>query len=724
MPRLFVSYSRVQETFARKLATDLIECGADVWMDVLSIQAGTNWSNAIQQGLDSCDMMLLIISPDSMSSVNVQQEWQYYVDDGKEIVPVLHSPAKVHFQIRRLQYIDFHEQDYDIAFRQLHTELRRIGADLDPIDETYEDIAIPADQKPLEAQTDPDRPTGLNTLVSAQPHTKTERGSRLPLLMGIGAGIAAVAIVALLLLSGGGDNASADETATAQALAALATDTDEPATNTPEPPTRTSPPTNTPLSQRDIARTQNAATRDANQTATATLWTPTSGAAFRQTVAAEDTLTAQARRSATAAANQTATATLWTPTPTVTPTATATATSTPTNTPTPTTTATATNTSTPTVTPTATTPPGLPGGEGVTDNDDWRPLVRIIGGVEMVLVPIGCYPPADGSDPVCFDEPFYMDRTEITNGEYSRLVGSFTGEDAPRENVALQPARNFCTSRGGRLPTAQEWTYAASGPDGLRYPWGNEFIATNLVFAGNNPGRTATAGITRGDKSWVGAVDMAGNVAEWTNDEVSGGEAIIKGTSWSQVAEFAAADAEQTAFTNSQRNTIGFRCVIDVEPGETFEDTLFSIIRSREDLRSFAFALDAAVPSLTVALNEDGPYTLFVPNNTAFDNLAIELNMTVGEILADADIMSDIIRYHIASDEISFEQLTEMRTESINTLLLDNAIAVNVDVNDLVTLNRAADIIEPDIDRATNGVVHIIDQVLLPDGVINRLRGN
>ncbi len=124
MTRVFISYSRVDEAFARRLATDLDRLGAEVWIDVDDIPPGANWSTAIQQGLDTCDALVLIISPDSMASKNVEDEWQYVRDESKAILPVLWRPVpKLHFQLRRIQYVDFHRQDYDTALGQLRARL-------------------------------------------------------------------------------------------------------------------------------------------------------------------------------------------------------------------------------------------------------------------------------------------------------------------------------------------------------------------------------------------------------------------------------------------------------------------------------------------------------------------------------------------------------------------------------------------------------------------------
>lgn len=125
MHRIFISYSRHDESFARKLAQAISEIGADVWIDIEDIPAGMKWSKAIQEGLDTADTMLIILSPTSMSSANVEDEWQYFMDKRKPIIPILWQPTNVHFQLNRLQYIDFHNQSFPHAFDDLLTELER-----------------------------------------------------------------------------------------------------------------------------------------------------------------------------------------------------------------------------------------------------------------------------------------------------------------------------------------------------------------------------------------------------------------------------------------------------------------------------------------------------------------------------------------------------------------------------------------------------------------------
>jgi formylglycine-generating enzyme required for sulfatase activity len=151
-------------------------------------------------------------------------------------------------------------------------------------------------------------------------------------------------------------------------------------------------------------------------------------------------------------------------------------------------------------------------------------------GVEMVVVPPGCFimgstdfQDAQPVTKICFDLPFAMDKYEVTNEQFNRLKGKaqnasrWTGDQRPREMITWSEVLSFCKTRGARLPTEAEWEYAARGPDGLAYPWGNDFADDKAVYTRTSGGRTADVGSMPNGKSWVGAFDMAGNVWEWTS---------------------------------------------------------------------------------------------------------------------------------------------------------------------------------------------------------------
>ena len=175
-------------------------------------------------------------------------------------------------------------------------------------------------------------------------------------------------------------------------------------------------------------------------------------------------------------------------------------------------------------TPTPTPTPVPPTPDYVTSNADWTPVTETFNDVEMVQVPAGCFEMGHDAGrrderpahEICFDHPFWIDRYEVMNAQYGE-AGNFAGDERPRENLTWFEARDYCEAREARLPTEAEWEYAASGPDNLIYPWGDELIEDNLVFDRNSDNKTFPVGSRPEGASWVGALDMAGNVWEWVS---------------------------------------------------------------------------------------------------------------------------------------------------------------------------------------------------------------
>jgi len=124
----FISYSREDSEFALKLAGDLKAGGAAVWLDQLDIAPGQRWARAVQDALNECPRMLVILSPASASSTNVDDEVSFALEEKKTVIPVIYRECKIPFRLRPFQYVDF-RSDYDAALKRL---LRTLPAELIP----------------------------------------------------------------------------------------------------------------------------------------------------------------------------------------------------------------------------------------------------------------------------------------------------------------------------------------------------------------------------------------------------------------------------------------------------------------------------------------------------------------------------------------------------------------------------------------------------------------
>jgi formylglycine-generating enzyme required for sulfatase activity len=160
------------------------------------------------------------------------------------------------------------------------------------------------------------------------------------------------------------------------------------------------------------------------------------------------------------------------------------------------------------------------------------------GAAEMVSVPAGsfmmgcnsavdtsCNPDESPYHSVYLDA-FSIDKTEVTQAAYSSCIAAGTclaiqglpSDQVPVHDMTLANAMDYCAWVGERLPTEAEWEKAARGTDGRIYPWGNDAPTCDLAVFGTCASAPAAVGGRSAGASPYGALDMAGNVAEWVAD--------------------------------------------------------------------------------------------------------------------------------------------------------------------------------------------------------------
>ncbi len=196
--------------------------------------------------------------------------------------------------------------------------------------------------------------------------------------------------------------------------------------------------------------------------------------------------------------------------------------------------------------------------------------------------------------------PFALDVMPVTNAEFARFLAASGWQPAdpahflrhwvrgapppgreqhPVVYVDLEDARAYAAWAGKRLPTEEEWQWAAQGPDGRRYPWGQEPPGPDRCNDGRT-GTTTPVDAFPAGRSPLGCLDLCGNVWEWTESERSDGRtrfAILRGGSFyrrggspwyfdegPQPVDFAAKALLWGPRLDRCAN-VGFRCAVDLE---------------------------------------------------------------------------------------------------------------------------------------------------------------
>ncbi|NIP99341.1 MAG: SUMF1/EgtB/PvdO family nonheme iron enzyme [Nitrospinaceae bacterium] len=178
-----------------------------------------------------------------------------------------------------------------------------------------------------------------------------------------------------------------------------------------------------------------------------------------------------------------------------------------------------------------------------------------------MFVPGGSYQPLSSDSPLRLD-PFYLDRTEVTQKDYEAVMGDnpsyFKGPDRPVEKVTWFDAREYCRRVDKRLPTEWEWEKAIRAGRDTRYFWGEAMDDAYAWYKGNADKQTHPVG--RKKPNPFGLYDMAGNVWEWTASFHAAGGKIVRGGSWRNSEVSLTSGKRIPSLPIHKFHYVGFRC--------------------------------------------------------------------------------------------------------------------------------------------------------------------
>ena len=127
MAQIFISYSRKDIDFIRKLAGDLEKAGYDVWWDLTDLRGGDDWPRVIPAAIEASQYVIVVLSPNSAISDWVEKEYTQALSLRKKIIPILLERSGIPFALNTINYVDFTSDDYAASFSSLLSALGYTG---------------------------------------------------------------------------------------------------------------------------------------------------------------------------------------------------------------------------------------------------------------------------------------------------------------------------------------------------------------------------------------------------------------------------------------------------------------------------------------------------------------------------------------------------------------------------------------------------------------------
>ena len=136
--------------------------------------------------------------------------------------------------------------------------------------------------------------------------------------------------------------------------------------------------------------------------------------------------------------------------------------------------------------------------------------------------------------------------------------------------------------------------------------------------------------------------------------------------------------------------------------------TIVDVAVANGSFTTLVAAVQAA--GLVETLSGDGPFTVFAPTDDAFAAALEALGLTAEELLGNTELLTSVLTYHVIAGEVPASQVVTMDGQSAATV---NGAEVTITIEGDTVMVNDATVIAVDVE-ASNGIIHVIDSVLLP----------
>jgi formylglycine-generating enzyme required for sulfatase activity len=530
MTQIFISYSRKDIAFIEQLSIDLKTAGLEAWYDLTGLEGGAHWSREIEKAIKASEYVIMVLSPDSVSSSWVEEEILYARKLKRKIIPLLYRDCELPFGFHILNFIDVRESKYRQNYKEILRALDIKFSEREAAETaTREKILKEAAEKSTREETENEfvEKTQLKVeelkrqnfvkeksereavektkreSVQSQSGEKISTSSRTVGKFAFGAigvfGAIAVCVTGFLvvfsLMNSPGGNAVPINT---------------------EPTLDNSVPTNlVPTLENSISVNTESAPTSPVTSSTEIL--DAKGVLMELVPAGEFIMGSNAKDALAECRKYYSMCQI--------------------------------------------------------DNfRDEEPLSKIY----LDTFYIDKFEVTNVLYKTCVD----MGECEVPNNVSSRTRPNYYGnpefDNYPVIYINWNMAKTYCDWRGARLPTEAEWEKSARGADGRTYPWGEDIDCDKANYGGLCKDDTTSVGSYESGKSIYGVYDMAGNVMEWVNSlywpypyKASGGrenlydsgKRVLRGGSWDFVGYLARSSARSTYNSDLfDTSNLGFRC--------------------------------------------------------------------------------------------------------------------------------------------------------------------